>query len=387
MVLLPCLAFIQSEEGNSVDHYETISTGIVLDSMNNEVLLVLKNGQPNHYVSYIFTPVCNTGECLPVYINIYWDLSGKYQRFDFDDGAILTKLDHVPFTPEDYTLLDEILREPDPRFLEVSKHSEPANPSLSQGDVSPSSPSPSSANKVFQTKYEMVDGITGSTLPEQTAKFVPGALYTTYTLWGLANDHQQKMADYTLAQVLPTHRNYLLEHAELNCQDFVLDELAKQKSGSDPRIAAMMELFDETNGPVNLVILDRIYYYHVNMDLVASSLERKFFAPQPPSDPDNAVKKRILSLWMLGPVNDTTLLHLATTPLPSDDLFPSILLVFKSHSIWPDGTVKGLMDQVSQQKDANVRQSIFELVNTNKKNISRSDWALVKQEKKRTKFP
>lgn len=386
IVLLPCLAFIQVEEQRSGDHFESVSTGIILDSMNNEVLLVLKNGQPFEYVSHIFTPVCNTGECLPVYITIYWDLSGKYRSFDFNEGEILTKLDHVPFTPEDYTLLDEILHGNDPRFTHAPKHSEPAHQSLSQGDVSPSNPAPSAPTKVFQTKYEMVDGITGSTLPEQSAKFVPGALYTTYTLWGLANDHRQKMADYTVAQLLPTHRNYLLEWADLNCQDFVLDELAKQKHGADPRITVMMEIFDETDGPVNIMILDRIYYFQVNMDFVASSLERKFFAPKPENDPNNTVKKRILSLWTSSPVSDETLLHLATTPSASDDLFPSILTVLENHPIWPDGTVQGLMNQVALHNDANVRRSIFDLVSANKKNLSQRDWALVQREKKRVGF-
>jgi len=62
-------------------------------------------GQPLYFFSNLFTPVCLTGECKPVYINFYWDLLGNYTRFDFPKGAVLTRMDHKPFKPEDYEKL------------------------------------------------------------------------------------------------------------------------------------------------------------------------------------------------------------------------------------------------------------------------------------------
>jgi hypothetical protein len=100
-----------------------VNTGIFLDSLDNAVMLAYKNGKPAYYYSEIFTPVCETGECKPIYINIYWDLMGNYDYFDQPENEILTKLDHKPFTDDDYELLDEILRGDDPRYGQIVKHS------------------------------------------------------------------------------------------------------------------------------------------------------------------------------------------------------------------------------------------------------------------------
>ena len=166
-------------------------TGIQLDTLGNEIYLAIIDDVPDHYYSNIFTPVCETGECKPIYINLYWDLNGNYLRFDFPEGQILTKKDHVPFTAADYELLDEILGGEDPRSG-LAKSS-PSEGSSSEG-VSPSAPVPQSS---VVSKNMMVDGITGSTLPDYKDRFVPGALYTTYTIWDLANSHQLDMMYHT----------------------------------------------------------------------------------------------------------------------------------------------------------------------------------------------
>ena len=387
LFLLPCVAFTLREERDQSDQYEFVPTGILLDSMNNEVLLVTEEGKPVHYVCHIFTPVCNTGECMPVYINIYWDLMGKYSHFDFDNGAILTKLDHVPFTPSDYILLDKILREPDPRFQSLPTHAEIQSHGASdRGDNQQASPSAPIFKQVFQTKYEMVDGISGATRPEQVAKFVPGALYTCYTLWGLANDHEEEIYNYTIAKLIHPHRDYLLERADLKCQDFVLNELAKEKTGDNARIDAMMEIFNNSDPAVSLVILERIYYYHLEIEIVANSFEQKFFAPSSPLDTANAVKKRILSIWGSGAPNKQTLLRLAGSLDDSNNLFTASLSVLRSHFHWPEGTIKVLMKRVEKQHDPNSQRAIFELVESNKKNITNEDWERVKQTKKRMRF-
>lgn len=381
--LLPCLGFMFHEEGQFTAEFEYHPTGIILDSLDNELVLVTFEGKPVYYLSHIFTPVCNTGECLPVYITIYWDLAGNYKRFDFQGDAILTKLDHVPFTPQDYVLLDEILKGPDPRFASPAFSEAPSPRAEGEGAVSQGSPSAPMQMKVFQTKYEMVDGVSGATLPQQVAKFVPGALYTCYTLWGLSNDHKAKIANYTKTHLIRTHRDYLLQHPELNCQELVLSELTLAKKGVNARVDALMEVFNSSDASVNLVVLDRIYYYDLTVPLVANSLERKFFEESPRTEDETMVKKRILLLWMTSAVPPETVGRLAAELHRFPDMLVPMLSVLSKHPLWPEGTVKTLLHQANSSDNKSVQDAIFELLDGNKANISEQDWKRVKKMKKR----
>ena len=218
-------------------------TGILLDTIGNEIQIAYEEGNPAYYFCDIFTPVCNTGECLPVKVNMYWDLMGNYLRLDQPEGEILTKLDHIPFTDADYKLLDEILLDPiDPRFEAQVKHFKG-----SQSDQqSQTDPAPQQVR--FLTKYEMVDGVTGSTLPTIKDKFVPGALYTTYTLWGLAHDQEAYMKNYTNFHLMkPANYEYFLTSSNTHMSDEVILQL--QGNSSDPNAWAVvcLSLLDTGN--------------------------------------------------------------------------------------------------------------------------------------------
>src|SRR5690606_16413975 len=80
------------------------------DTLHYNLRLMLDStGSPSHFYREIFTPVCFTGECKPVYINFYWDLLGNYIKYDLPGKEVLTKTDHDEFTEDDYVKLQEIL--------------------------------------------------------------------------------------------------------------------------------------------------------------------------------------------------------------------------------------------------------------------------------------
>ncbi|WP_051568378.1 hypothetical protein [Crocinitomix catalasitica] len=145
------------------------STGIVLDTMNNSVELLLKDGMPTEYVSDIFTPVCTSSDCMPIRIRIYWDFAGNYVRYELPENEILTKIDHLPFTAEDYLQLDKILKDPNSRLKDFNMD-ELVQPGQAKSEV---------------------DGVTGATDVALKNSFVPGALYSCYTLWHLVHTHAQ----------------------------------------------------------------------------------------------------------------------------------------------------------------------------------------------------
>ncbi len=124
-------------------------------------------GQPQYFFSNIFTPVCLTGECKPVYINFYWDLLGNYTRFDLPPRTELTRMDHKPFKPDDYEKLQTILANTHSLLKDVSME-----------DL---------VGKGTENLADSVDAKAGATLKTVKNEVIDGAVYTCYTLWHIAH--------------------------------------------------------------------------------------------------------------------------------------------------------------------------------------------------------
>ncbi|GAB3332543.1 hypothetical protein GCM10027299_39160 [Larkinella ripae] len=123
--------------------------------------------KPAYFFRNVFTPVCLTGECKPVYINFYWDLLGNYLRFDFPPREVLTKMDHREFKPDDYEKLQDILSNPNSLLKDVAME-----------DL---------IGKGTENLADSVDAKAGVTLKTIKNEVIDGAVYTCYTLWHLAH--------------------------------------------------------------------------------------------------------------------------------------------------------------------------------------------------------
>ena len=320
-------------------------TSIFLDSLDNEIELIYVNGKPSYYKSEIFTPVCNTGECLPVFVNIYWKLSGAYLRYDQPNEKILTKLDHEPFTEADYRLLDEILRGPDPRF--GSSHSRIDRGAKRKNDDRVSRPAPKMSAQI--DKHLMVDGISGATLPELRDKFVPGALYTTYTLWGLANDSKSAMRGYT-KEHLYTKKFYkhLIVENHLGCRSDVINYMSSSMQGPNPRAQLLMNLLDTGSVELRSVVFQQMYYNYSSLDIVIQALDKLFYG-----NSQLTTKKNILSQWAYNSCSDITLIKLSENLIKYEALFPEILAVYNNKIEWPEDVVKNMITTYPLLKEKN----------------------------------
>ncbi|WP_234735799.1 hypothetical protein [Tellurirhabdus bombi] len=138
------------------------------DTLTYTLKLALNEaGEPAYFFRNVFTPVCLTGECKPVYINFYWDLLGNYTRFDFPSGQILTKMDHREFRQEDYDKLQDILSNQSSLLKDVA-----------MDDL---------VGKGTENLADSVDAKAGATLKTVKNEVIDGAVYTCYTLWHLAH--------------------------------------------------------------------------------------------------------------------------------------------------------------------------------------------------------
>lgn len=134
-----------------------------LDTIPNDTIYVCfsEKNLPLAFYREIQSGVCLEGVCLPVYLNIYWTVSGNYLGYKLGNGEILTKNEHEPFTAHDYKELHTLLSDPQSLLANFSIEE------MTQG----------------KADTAQVDGISGATLSNLRGYIVTGAAYTTHTLW------------------------------------------------------------------------------------------------------------------------------------------------------------------------------------------------------------
>ena len=142
---------------------------------------------PLGYSLWVNSVICRDKTCDVVLVKLIWDAFGRYQCYEVKKGFELTKLDHVPFSPEDHEKLQKILLNKKSALSEVTK----------EGLVGP--------------KAKGVDGVAGATVLTLGENVVLGAGYTCYDLWHWANGEvcqliQEKTCEQTSLKRL---RKYL----------------------------------------------------------------------------------------------------------------------------------------------------------------------------------
>ncbi len=145
--------------------YVPMSQPFVADSLDIELTpLYDEDSLLEGYTAFIFTPICEEDKCYAVEIDFFWDAIGRYTHYDTIPGSPLTKLEHEPFTPEEYEKLHQILSEPASVLANYEKE-----------------------DLVQDIEEEGVDGVTGATINEIKESVISGAVYSCYTLWHIVH--------------------------------------------------------------------------------------------------------------------------------------------------------------------------------------------------------
>ncbi len=350
------------KESDAETTNQQVATGIILDSLNNEVYLQYENGRPSYYFSKIFTPVCETGVCLPIKINIYWDLTGRYMRYDQPEGEVLTKSDHELFSKSDYRLLDEIMAGPDPRDGASLKHSQPRHGASSKGDQqsSPAPPAPSVQLK-FKTAADMCDALTGSTLPQMRNKYVPGALYTSYTCWELANNSSGKMRQYTQNHLMTeSFLPHLIDCKQCGTFNMAVDHISQEKKGEDSRRNTLLSIIDTSNQESTTIIaLQAVSAYSWQKDTVQHTLTRAFTKHQQ----TDQFKLQLLRLWRSRrPIPMDMLNHIAKNINKDETLFYEYQYALQTNQNWSETVFSNLINALTSLEDQSKQLSLHQLM-------------------------
>jgi hypothetical protein len=136
-------------------------------------LLSDSSDQPLLFYADILTPVCIDGTCKPVFIELYWDLTGQYAGFGVYPDKPLTKFDHEEFLPEDYEKMNRLLAD--------------NNSVLRRQELSDLFDESADPEKKIEYQGVELDAASGATKKEIKESIVEGALYSCYTLWHLVH--------------------------------------------------------------------------------------------------------------------------------------------------------------------------------------------------------
>lgn len=131
---------------------------------------------PLFYYSDIFTPVCVDNVCKPVRLRLFWDVCGNFLAFKIPSEEPMTKRNHIKFNSYDYYTLFVILNNPKAPLADFGKN-----------------------DLVNYNNADDLDAVSGATSSAADHLVVPGAAYSTYTLWHLVYEvHDSIQAEVRL---------------------------------------------------------------------------------------------------------------------------------------------------------------------------------------------
>ncbi len=175
-------------------------------------LFVNDRSEAMFYYQDIFTPVCEDSTlCKPVHITLMWDLLGNYLDFRLDKAEPLTKIDHIPFSDEEYEKLHAVLGDDLSILGSYTKKTINELYHVSTGKHS---------------LYE-VDAVTGATPKYIKDQTIEGALYTCHTIWHLSRGSISKMLlNHTKTRLLnEAFLHQLISSDNINYNAFALENL------------------------------------------------------------------------------------------------------------------------------------------------------------------
>ncbi|WDE97288.1 hypothetical protein PQO03_04895 [Lentisphaera profundi] len=183
------------------------------------------HGHPTGYSMDLINSVCLDNKCKLVEVTMYWDDAGNYSHLTYPEKKPLTKVEHEPFTEEDYLRLDTILKD---KASILQKHSlaylakEPDKPKGKKGTKKPSSAQDSSDDDV--------DGESIATPASVKDAVVKDAAWTTWVLWTYANTEIVPILQAeTELHCTPAYIQKTLDSGDWQKVEFILNYLLRKK--------------------------------------------------------------------------------------------------------------------------------------------------------------
>ena len=196
-----------------------------------------EDGYPKAYSMNLINSVCLDNKCKQVEVTMYWDDAGNYLRLEYPEENPLTKIEHEPFTPDDYERLDKILK--DKKSI-LQKHS------LAYLATEPDKEK--NKKKPEKKSDEDVDGETKATPAAVKEAVVKDAAWTTWVLWTYANTEIVPILKAeTESQITPAYLQKTLNSQNWQRIEFILNYLIKKKIYSKEHVDIISGVLAKAN--------------------------------------------------------------------------------------------------------------------------------------------
>ena len=202
-----------------IPHYINFSDTIHSDTLYE---YVAETGFPVMYSRKIPTEVCIDDECRPVNIELFWNNTGRYLGYKLPEGEFLSKTKHEPFTAEEYGRLHTLLGDP---------LSPLANYSITE------------LVKTKESTKTGVDAVSTATIAAVLDYIVPGAVYTTYTLWHIVYGETRREIELRTSEKLTSEQVVKFLNLEsLEDRVWVLNHIPQEMQISGELLGKLLQL-------------------------------------------------------------------------------------------------------------------------------------------------
>lgn len=323
-----------------------------LDTLNNQIELNYSNDEmPMSYSCDVFTPVCLVGECLPIRITLYWDLGGNYQKFELKHGEILTKTEHAPFTPQDYQLLQAILKNP---TSELKRYT--MKELTGQTDNSKS-----------------VDGVSGATITGLRGHYVPEALFSSHRLWHLANGEINRLLkNYTISNLFVHYPiSYFLNSSITNCRIESINYYCQSQNIS---FNTFFESLLDTSESDLISVALQAAPQETFMDLkIKSSLANYYLRTN--SDHNRLA---LLNKWAEIPLDTLEISAISSLLGNYQRQFKQEILILEKQIYWPEITYFDLIRNIEKEGNLLKKEVVLNLLISREQEFSKDVQKMVK---------
>lgn len=296
------------------------------DSLQADTLYQINSraGTPIAYYTTVIQEVCYDEKCRLLHVNVYWNITGRYLGIELPAGEFLSKAEHEPFSRHEYDQLNVILADSLSPLANLL-HSE-----LAPGD---------------RAVLAGVDGITSATSAEVSRYVVPGAAYTTYTLWHYVYGKVREQVISRTEKVLsPELILNILNSRDRSDVYWMLDRL-KDKPISPDVADKLLSLIRGDDYNLSLKTIQSISPVHLAVDTMQFGLFDAFM------NAEYSLKNLILSNFLDAPVlHDTVALRFAEqlNTLNGEPL-TRVFMLFERHRVTDLSVLKYISALLTRQ--------------------------------------